>query len=449
MTSFCELVGIRPMPAAAEQFSPAAVGREVVLRPMASVQPAGGGREINTSAELDAYLREGADTAAGVNVTPETAMRVAAVFGCVRIISGAVATLPLQIKRKLDHRTREDADDHAVAKLFRRRPNAWMKPAQFKRMLQAHKLLRGNAYCLKVFGVGGRLIALHPLHPDRVHPRQRPDGLLEYVYHRPGGGTIVYQQAEIFHLMGMTLDGIVGVSVLTYARETIGLALATSRHGAGFFKNGTHIGTVIRHPHKVGLEGIEFLKASLEEFRSGGEREHKTLILEEAAELERLGMTAADAQFVETLGLTRTEIAMFFGVPPHMLGDTAKSTSWGAGIEAQARGFVAFTLEDWLTGWEEGVNADLIGDDEPDIYARFNRNALVRGDLKTRWAAYVAGLQWGVYSPNKVLEMEDENPREGGDVFYPPPNTAGKAAGDEPADPDDKKDSLDDPSDAA
>ena len=134
-------------------------------------------------------------------------------------------------------------------------------------------------------------------------------------------------------------------------------------------------------------------------------------------------MTAEDAQWIEGRKFSRTDIAMFFGVPPHMIGDTEKSTSWGSGIEQQSIGFVTYTLEDHLTTWEETINRDLIP--EENVYSRFNRKALVRGDIKTRQGFYVSMLQWGVLSPNEVRKLEDENPRDGGDVYYDPPNTAG------------------------
>ncbi|MFC4623839.1 phage portal protein, partial [Daeguia caeni] len=188
--------------------------------------------------------------------------------------------------------------------------------------------------------------------------------------------------------------------------------------------NGARVSGVLKHPNKLGPEAVANLRAGLEEFRSGGEQEGKNLILEEGMDYARIAMTAEDAQWLEARKFSRTDIAMFFGVPPHMIGDTEKSTSWGTGIEQQSIGFVAWTLEDHLTMWEEAINRDLIGA-EDDLYARFNRAALVKGDIKARWEAYVKGLQWGVYSPNEIRTLEDQNPRDGGDIFYPPPNTAG------------------------
>ena len=168
-------------------------------------------------------------------------------------------------------------------------------------------------------------------------------------------------------------------------------------------------------------------------YRAGGDSEGKSLILEEGMTVSQLTMTAEDAQWIESRKFSRTDIAMFFGVPPHMIGDTEKSTSWGTGIDSQTQGFVAFTAEDDLTTWEETINRDLVGEGEPQIYSRFNRASLVRGDIKSRWEAHVKALQWGVSSPNEIRALEDQNPREGGDVYYDPPNTAGNSGNNQEA----------------
>lgn len=415
-------------------------GKPAAAEPRAAVQQAGGGVTITTSQELENALRSGSATAAGIAVTPDRAMRVAAVFACVRIRSGVVANMPLHIKRRVDARTREDASDHPLWSIFRRRPNRWQTPSQFKRMLTAHLLLRGNAYAMIVRS-RGNILSLVPLHPDRVRCTQNDDLSLSYVYTRKDGGQVRLAQSEVFHLVGLTLDGVNGVSVITYARETIGLSLAMEEHGATVFKNGARVSIVLKHPNKLGKEGLEFLRASLDDYRAGGESEGKALILEEGMDTSRLAMTSEDAQWIESRKFSRSDIAMFFGVPPHMIGDTEKSTSWGTGIDSQTQGFVTFSAEDDLTTWEEAINRDLVTDNDNDIYARFNRASLVKGDIKVRWEAHVKALQWGVMSPNEVRALEDLNPREGGDTFYPPPNTAG---GDKP-----KKDDGDEPAEAA
>lgn len=417
-----------------------AVAEPTFEAPRAATQSLGGGVLITNAKELSDYLESGSQSKSGASVTPHTAMQVAAVYACVRIISGAVATLPLHIKRRIDDRTREDASDTPLWKLIRRKPNRWQKPAQFRRLMQTNILLRGNAYALIVRS-RGEIRELIPLHPDRVKVKQLANLEIEYIYTRADGGQVTLLQSEVFHLYCMTLDGIVGVTPITFARETIGLSLSMEDHGSSTFKNGARFSTVLSHPAKLGQDGQKLLKASLDDYRAGGDNEGKALILEEGMKVEKLNMTAADTQWIESRKFSRSDIAMFFGVPPHMIGDTEKSTSWGSGIEQQSIGFVAYTLEDHLTVWEEGITADLSTDD--DIYAKFNRNALVKGDIKARWEAYVKALQWGVYNPDKVLALEDENPREDGKggQYYDPPNTAG---GDKPK-PDDKEPPDDDP----
>lgn len=392
--------------------------------PRASFQDSGGGVVITTPDQLAEALKTGSLSASGASVTPNSAMRVATVYACVRIISGAVATLPLDIKRRKDAKTREDASDHSLWTVIRRKPNRWQTPSQFRRMMQAHLLLRGNAFAMKVVS-RGEVRELIPLHPDRVERKQLDDLSLEYTYTRKDGRKVRLTQADVFDLVGLTLDGVNGVSAITYARETIGLALAMEDHGASTFRNGAKVAGVLKHPGKLGKEGTENLRDSLGDFRDGGAKEGKDLILEEGMSYERMAMTAEDAQWIESRKFSRTDIAMFFGVPPHMIGDTEKSTSWGTGIEQQSIGFVAYTLEDHLTMWEEAINRDLVPDSEATMYARFNRGALVKGDLKARWEAHVKALQWGVSSPNEIRALEDQNPREGGDIYYPPPNTAG------------------------
>ena len=415
--------------------------------PRSSMQNAGGGVVVSTTQQLEEALRTGHVTASGATVTPDTSMRVAAVYRCVSIISGAVATLPIDIIRKVDERTREVASGNPVSRIFSRKPNGWQKPAMFRRMMQAHLLLRGNAYALIVRS-RGRVMQLIPLHPDRVKPRQNDDLTVEYCYTRKDGRRIVLKQNEVFHLVGLTLDGVNGVSAITYARETIGLSLAMESHGATTFRNGARPSTVLKHPGKLGPEGVENLRSSLDEFRAGGEKEGRALILEEGMDASPLAMTAEDAQWIESRKFSRSDIAIFFGVPPHMIGDTEKSTSWGTGIEQQSIGFVTWTLEDHLTMWEEAITVDLL--DEDDLRAKFNRSALVKGDIKARWEAYVKALQWGVFCPDDVLELEDRNPRADGlgGKFYDPPNTAGVGHNGGPPLEDDK-DTGDEPSQSA
>lgn len=409
---------------------------ETAAVPAAARPQASGAQSItvNTAAELEQVLRFGMTAGSGQVVTPESALRVAAVMACVRLRAGALANMPVGIKERVNDRTRADRSEHPVWRLMMRRPNKWQKPAQFKRMLEAHVLLRGDGFAAITRGVGGVPVALTPLHPDRVEVKQAADLTLEYIWTRKDGSRVQIAPADMFHLMGLTLDGIRGVSPMTFMRETIGLALSQDAHGSAMFRNSAQIAGAFKLPagKTLGQDQHQQLKADLDEFRQGGAREGKVILLEDGLEYQQLGMTSEDAQWIEARKFSRGDIAMFFGVPPHMIGDTEKATSWGTGLETQGQGFVTYTLEDSLTAWEEAIGADLLDwERNPQLFARFNRNALVRGDIKTRWEAHVKAMQWGVMSPNEVRELEDMNPRDGGDIYYDPPNTAGDATKDQ------------------
>jgi HK97 family phage portal protein len=313
-------------------------------------------------------------------------------------------------------------------------------------MMTAHVLLRGDGVCLKVRS-RGRISALLPMHPDRLKITQEDDLRVNYRYYRPGGGYTDFAQQDVFHLYGLTLNGFSGVTPITYARETIGLGLAQENYGAKTFSNGLRSSGILSHPQHLGSEGQTFLQTSLETFRAGGENEDKFLILEDGMKFEKMSMSAVDAQWIESRKLSRSDIAMFFGVPPSMIGDNSGTDSnWGTGLEQKANGFATFTLEDYLTMWEEGITIDL--NDDPRVYAKFNRSALVKSDIKTRGDAYTKALQWGVRNPDEIRALEDENPREDGkgNVYYDPPNTAG---GEPPPSDDDNEDKGNEPSPAS
>lgn len=413
-------------------------GRAPAFAPRAAVQSAGGGTLISTPEQLEEALRTGNLSASGQAVTPEKALRVAAVFGCVRLRCTGPATLPLDIKRRVNERTRVDASDHFTYQLFRRKPNGWQKPNQFKRQMQANVLLRGNAYALKVPGATrGRIQALLPLHPDRVETQQLDDLSIVHDWTRKDGRKIRLQQDEVFHLYGLTLNGYSGVTPLSFARESIGTALAMTEYAGRVLSKGARVSGSLETDKGLSDTAWQRLKESVDEFRSGGDREGEFMILEEGLKYTKMSLTLADLQWIESQKLSWAEICMFYGTPPHMLGMTEKSTSYGTGLEEQRQGFLDFAVEDDLTMWEEGINVDLIVD--PQVYARFNRRAFVRGNLKARWESYVKALQWGVYNPDKVLELEDENPRSDGKggVYYDPPNTAGGKQPEEEDDDDD------------
>lgn len=365
----------------------------------------------------------GLESASGAVVNDNSAMRVAAAWRCVNIISGTVGSLPLDLIRREREKVRRPAVGHPLRKVLTVKPNIWQTPSEFRRMMQTHLLLRGNAYALKV-RMGRDVVGLIPIMPDRVMVEQLPDLSLRYQVTRKSGAVQVYQQAEILHLRGMTFDGVKGLSVIAHMRESLGLALQSELAGAKLMKNGQFTSSILKHPNKLSPEAYDRLKASIAE-AGGSSNAGGTRILEEGMDWSATSMSAIDMQFLEQRNFQRYDIAMFFGVPPHMIGATEKSTSWGSGIEQMGIGFVTYTLNDWLVTWQEALKRDVINESEWEtLDVRFFPQALLKGDTKTQWDAFTKGRQWGVYSANDVRSLLDLNPREdeAGDDYAVPPN---------------------------
>lgn len=398
-----------------------------------------GGVLVGSMQDLEELMRNGgfgtgSMSKTGQLVSPETSLRVPAVMAAVRIIAGGTANLPLHVMRRLPDGSREEARESRLWRLLNRRPCKFMKSRTFRRYATTCVLLRGNFYARMVrSNVNGHLLELVPLNPERVRVEQKENMDVIYKYTRPlDGKEVEYQQNEIFHLFLHTLNGYSGVTPITYARETIGGALAMEDHTATVYRNGARVSGVFTTDKRLGIEGRENIEASLAEYRQSGARDGRDLILEDGLHYEKMSLTPQDMQWIEQKKLNATDIFMIFGIPPHMAAMVEKSTSWGSGIEEQNKGFVTWTLEDYLTMWEDAVNVDLIPD-ESDLYAVHVRNALVRGNLKDRTTFYTSALQFGWMSPNEVRKLEDMNPRDGGEQFYPPPNMnadPGKAEGD-------------------
>ena len=384
---------------------------------------AGGARAAFEALDLNdpllvEFLRDGQLANSGATVNRDTAMRVAAVYACVRIIAGAVSSMPLKLYQQ-NGRERTEAVDSPLYKLITQKPNEWQTSKRWRHLMQSHMLLDGNGYSL-IAGGRRRPLALYPLDPKRMQVEQLADLSLTYRFEKKNGQAVTFDQDEILHLRGMSLDGITGLSPVAYAREAIGLALQGERHGAALHKNGMQVGSVIKFPASLTDAAYKRLQDGMERFR-GTANAHKNLILEEGGDFAAT-MSNVDAQWLENRKFQRGDIFMFYGVPPHMAGDTEKSTSWGTGLEQQSQGFVSYTLDDWLTEWEQTLGAALETADNQ--YFKFTRASLVRGDIKTRYGAYSVGLTTGFLTPNECRAMEELPPMEGGDTLRVPLNTA-------------------------
>lgn len=377
---------------------------------------------INQQALAD-YIGFSADTYTGRRVSPAMAMRLTAVFGCVRVLAESVGMLPCFLYQSTDS-GRVKAPKEKLYSLLYTAPNDYMTPQEFWEYLIASLCLRGNFYAYKVKALGD-VVELLPLLPDSVQPKLDENWNPVYQVTFPDGSCDVLSQDEIWHVRTFTMDSLVGLSPISYARQAIGLGLATEEHGARLFGNGAVSSGVLQTDQVLTDEAYKRLKENFQEQHQGLSNAHKPMILEMGLKWNQISMSAEDAQFLETRKFQLEEICRIFRVPLHMLQNTDRATF--SNIENLGMGFVNYSLVPYLTRIEQRINTGLVSKDKRgQFYAKFNVGALLRGDMKSRYESYATGINWGILSPNECRDLEERNPREGGDVYLTPMNMTTK-----------------------
>lgn len=368
-----------------------------------------------------------ANTAAGVSVSHEQAMRLTAVYRAVKIIAESIGQLPCKIYGRKSDGTRYVDYNHDLYELLHDRPNRWQTPIEFKEMLTGHAVLRGNGYAEKIPSPTKPIAELIPLHPDRVRAFWAPDGLPAYEYRDLKGQPRIILQSEMLHIRAFSSDGLLGLDPISYMRESLGLALAAEEFGSRFFGNGSNPTGVLEIDGKLSDPAYKRLVESWQERHQGLANAHRPAILEEGLKWQSIGIHPNQAQFLETRKFQVTEIARMFGVPPHMLADLERATF--TNIEHQGLEFIKYCLGPWLVRWEETVKRDLIyGRYKKTHYAKFNADAFARGDTKSRFESYRIGREIGVLSANDIREREDMDRIEGGDTYLQPLNMTKQGA---------------------
>lgn len=396
---------------------------------LASTQSDAPRRYGTTPEEIAEMMRdEGArDDVTGAYVTAANSMRVAAVYACVALLSRSQGMLPLQLYKR-DGRSRTLDTEHPVSDLLMVAPNRWQTPMEFEAMLIAHRAIVGNAYA-HIVRQGSKPIELVPLNPANMQVVQRPDGALEYLYTRQDGKRIRFSQSEIHHRRGLSTDGIVGLSPVAAARKAIGLAMQTERHAGALFKQGAKPAGALKTANALTDEAYTRLQQSFSADYEGVENHYKTLILEQGLEWQSISMNAVDSQFLESRKFQRSEIAMFYGVPPHMIGDIERGTSWGSGIEQQSLGFLTHTLQPYLVADQQALARDLLTPAERKTHIiRHDTAALTQIAFLPRQQGYEIQLRNGVINPNEWRIREGENPRDDAEGnLYQNPGSAARA----------------------
>jgi HK97 family phage portal protein len=352
-------------------------------------------------------------TTSGKPVTESTAMQMTAVYSCVRILSEAVAGLPLHLYRYNDSGGKEKAVDHPLYFLLHDEANPEMTSFSFRETLMSHLLLWGNAYAQIIRNGRGEVIALYPLMPNRMTVDRDAAGRLCYLYSRTSedaptlssrSSQVVLNPSDVLHIPGLGFDGLVGYSPIAMAKNAIGMAIACEEYGAKFFANGAAPGGVLEHPGVV--KDPAKVRESWNSVYQGSTNSHRVAVLEEGMKYQTIGISPEQAQFLETRKFQINEIARIFRIPPHMIGDLEKSSF--SNIEQQSLEFVKYTLDPWVVRWEQTMQRVLFTSTEKRQYfIKFNVDGLLRGDYQSRMNGYATARQNGWLSSNDIRELEN------------------------------------------
>lgn len=364
------------------------------------------------------------NTTSGKRVNERTAMQMTAVYSCVRILSEAVASLPVHVYRYNSSGGKEKAIDHPLYFLLHDEPNPEMTSFAFRETLMTHLLLWGNAYAQIIRNGKGEVIALYPLMPDRMVVDRDENGVLYYEYtllpedaKTLKGITVKLSHSDVLHIPGLGFDGLYGYSPIAMAKNAIGMAIACEEYGAKFFANGAAPSGVLEHPGT--LKDPSKVRESWQATFGGSSNSNKVAVLEEGMKYTPISISPEQAQFLETRKFQINEIARIFRVPPHMVGDLEKSSF--SNIEQQSLEFVKYTLDPWVSRWEQNMTRVLFTKEEKkDYFIKFNVDGLLRGDYQSRMNGYAIGRQNGWMSANDIRELEnlDRIPDEQGGNLY-------------------------------
>ena len=363
-------------------------------------------------------------TQAGKRVNDRTALQIIAVYACVRVLSEALAQLPLHVYQYTD-KGKERVPQHPLYFLLHDQPNPEMTSFVFRETLMSHLLIYGNAFAQIIRNGRGEVLGLYPLMPDKVRVDRDERNRLIYRYsrydeHNPNfreQGEIILPMEQVLHIPGLGFDGLVGYSPIAMAKNALGLAIACEEYGAKFFANGAAPGGVLEHPGTI--KDPQRVRESWQSTFGGSGNANKIAVLEEGMKYTPIGISPEQAQFLETRKFQINEIARIFRVPPHMVGDLEKSSF--SNIEQQSLEFVKYTLDPWVIRWEQSIQRSLLSKDEKAVYfVKFNLEGLLRGDYQSRMNGYAIGRQNGWMSANDIRELEnlDRIPAENGGDLY-------------------------------
>lgn len=354
----------------------------------------------------------GATSNAGVTVTPQTMLKLSAVWACTRLIAETISTLPLSIYERTSA-GKQVARQHPLHFIVHDQPNSDSTATVYWESVIAAMMLRGKARSERLM-IGDRLVGLRFLNPDRLNVSKGARGEKVFRYTDEDGLQRTIPPELIWTIPGFSIDGKNGVSVVQYGAEVFGSALGAEQSASSIFKKGLLPTTWFKYPQILNDKQRTDARELIEGRLSGAVNAGRPAILEAGMEVGTLGIDPADAQLLESRAFSVEEICRWFRVPPFMVGHSEKSTSWGTGIEQQMIGFLMFTLAPWLRRIEQAISKDLLSPvDRLRYFPKFIVEGLLRADSAGRSAFYGAMVDKGILTRDEVRELEDRPPMGG------------------------------------
>lgn len=367
----------------------------------------------------------------GMNVTADSSLQLTAVYGCVRVLSNAVMTLPFVLYEQMANGGKKRITKHWLYRLLARRPNDYQNAAEFRSMMQGHLVLRGNAFARIFSNARGEVTDLIPIHPDRVTIELLSDTSWRYSIKNNDGSETKVARRDMFHLKGLSGDGIIGYNPVQLARYALSGAIAAQNYGTRFFQNdAAPTGGWIEHPSNFKDAEARRLWAESWQEQQGGKNKGKVAVLEYGLKYHPgVPISNGDAQFIESRKYSVSDIARLFGVPPHMVGDLEKATF--SNIEQQSIDFVTHSLTPWLVCWEEAIRFNFLDPEDDTLQVEFPTISLLRGDSTARGLYINTRIMNGSMTRNEARLMEGDNPLPGLDDPLRPLNMVGNGAAEE------------------
>lgn len=340
-------------------------------------------------------------------VASNEALKNIACLRAISVISNSIGRLPLNLISTSPDKIL--ARKHPAYLLVKRRPNNWQTPFEFKSMMQTHALLSGNGYA-RVIRSAGRPICIIPMKLGTCVPKQDDDWSVHYDWTMPSGNIVRLDPSEVFHLRGLTTDGLTGLAPVKLGAEAIKLAQDAERAASRVFNTGNMAGGALEFPKELSQTAYDRLKESLQKNYSGVDNAGRFMFVEDGGKVVKFSSTAADAQQIENRNHQIEEIARLYGIPRPLL--MMDDTSWGSGISQLGIFLVQYTLAPWFTAWEQALARVLLTEEETEQYQfQFNEAALLRGSM-TEQANFLskalgAGGQAPWMTPNEVRDVVD------------------------------------------